>query len=406
MLGIVLLGVLLVLLLLPQALGASVPLQYNARSLVVRRVTTVATALGIALVVFVFAGSLMLGEGINRVLTESGRPDTVIVLRKGSDAELASAIGNEYLGLFRGPSQVSQAGGAIGEIVVIITSERADSSGVSNVLIRGTPPDGIAFRPELKLVSGRMPKPGTNEAIIGKGISGRFKGMAPGQSFELRRNRPLEVVGEFTAGGSSYESEVWGDLDVIRRSLGREGVVSSVRVRLNSAADFDGYRQAIEGDKRFSMKVMREADYYKKQSEQLSGFLGTMGLVAAILFSLAAMLGAAITMNGAVAHRTREIGTLRALGFSRFSVWLSFLTEAVVLSVAGGLIGILAVQLLSFVSVPIINFQTFSEIVLRFQAAPGVLAVSLLFSGIMGIIGGLFPAIRASRISPIEAMRA
>ncbi|HMG52633.1 MAG TPA: ABC transporter permease, partial [Kofleriaceae bacterium] len=263
--AIVITVVVLVLLVLPVLLRSTVPLGYNARSLLVRKITTLATALGIALVVFVFAGSLMLVEGVNRVLTAAGRSDTVVVLRKGSDAELSSAIGNDYLGLFRGPAQVSQAGGVIGEIVIVITAQRADGSGVSNVLIRGTPPDGYGFRPEIKLTSGRMPRPGTNEAIVGTGIAGRFKGIATGQSFELRNNRPLQIVGEFSSDGSAYESEVWGDLDVIRRSLGREAVVSSVRVRLNSPSDFDAYRQTIETDKRFSMKVMREADYYQKQ---------------------------------------------------------------------------------------------------------------------------------------------
>jgi len=382
-----------------------VPVQYNARSLLVRKVTTLVTAVGIALVVAVFAGSSMLQAGINRVLTASGRPDTVVILRKGSDAELSSAIANDYLGLFRGPAQVSQAGGVIGEIVVIVNGERGDGNGMSNVLVRGTPAGGIGFRPELKLTRGRLPKPGTNEAIVGRGISGRFKGIAPGESFELRRNRPLQIVGEFTAAGSSYESEVWGDLDVIRRALGREAVVSSVRVRLNSAADFDAYRQTIENDKRFSMKVMREADYYEKQSQALSGFLVTMGKVGAYLFSIAAMIGAAITMNGAVAHRTREIGTLRALGFSRSSILTSFLLESVVLSFAGGVLGIIGVQLMSLIQVPVINFQTFSEIVLRFQATPDMAVRALIFAVVMGLIGGLFPAIRASRVSPVEAMR-
>jgi len=347
----------------------------------------------------------MLQAGINRVLTASGRPDTVVILRKGSDAELSSAIANDYLGLFRGPAQVSQAGGVIGEIVVIVNGERGDGNGMSNVLVRGTPAEGIEFRPELKLTRGRLPKPGTNEAIVGRGISGRFKGIAPGESFELRRNRPLQIVGEFTAAGSSYESEVWGDLDVIRRALGREAVVSSVRARLNSAADFDAYRQTIENDKRFSMKVMREADYYEKQSQALSGFLVTMGKVGAYLFSIAAMIGAAITMNGAVAHRTREIGTLRALGFSRSSILTSFLLESVVLSFAGGVLGIIGVQLMSLIQVPVINFQTFSEIVLRFQATPDMAVRALIFAVVMGLIGGLFPAIRASRVSPVEAMR-
>ena len=383
-----------------------VPFRYNVRSLLVRRVTSLATALGIALVVFVLAAALMLGEGVNRVLTMAGRPDTVVVLRKGSDAELPSTIANEYLGLLRGPAQVSQAGGVIGELIVVVTPARSDGSGVSNVLVRGTPPEGIAFRPELKIVSGRAPKPGSNEAIVGKAISGRFKGIALGQSFEMRHNRPLQVVGEFTADGSSYESEVWGDLDYIRQAIGRNAAVSSARVRLNSPADFDAYRQLIENDKRFSLKAMREADYYAKQSEQTGGFLKGMGFAMAILFSLAAMIGAAITMNGAVAHRSREIGTLRALGFSRGAILTSFVLEAIVLALIGGLIGSALVLLLSFVTFPVLNFQTFSEIVIRFRATPAVFTSSLIFAAVMGLIGGLIPAIRASRVSPIEAMRA
>jgi putative ABC transport system permease protein len=383
-----------------------VPFQYNARSLLVRRVTTAATAFGITLVVFVFAATLMLGEGVDRALATAGRADTAIILRKGSDAELSSAIGNEYLGLFRGPPQVSQSGGVIGEIVVVITAEHADGSGVSNVLIRGTPADGIAFRPEIKIVSGRAPKAGTNEVIVGKSISRRFKGIGPDDSFDMRRNRPLQVVGEFTAAGASYESEVWGDLDFIRNSLGRQAVVSSVRVRLNSPADFDAYRQTIETDKRFSMKVMREADYFEKQSQATSGFLKGMGFAVAILFAIAAMIGAAITMNGAVANRSREIGTLRALGFSRWSILWSFLFEAIAIAVIGGAVGSILVLLLSLVSFPVMNFQTFSEIVISFRATPAVFVRALVFSGVMGLVGGLFPAIRASRVSPIEAMRA
>jgi putative ABC transport system permease protein len=382
-----------------------VPFRYNARSLLVRRVTTLTTAGGIMLVVIMLAGTAMCNAGLSRALTAAGRPDNVVILRKGSDAELSSAIGNDYLGLFRGPAQVSQAGGVIGEIVVVITAERSDGSGISNVLVRGTPPDGIAFRPELQIVSGRAPKPGTNEVIVGKAISGRFKGTAIGQSFELRRNRPLQVVGEFTANRSSYESEVWGDLDVIRRSLGREAVVSSVRVRLNSPSDFDAYRQVIESDKRFSMKVMREADYYEKQSAATGGFLLGMGYTASILFSLAAMIGAAITMNGAVAHRTREIGTLRALGFSRLSILTSFLLESILLAVIGGIVGSVLVLLLSFWEFHTMNFVTFSEIAISFQATPGVFVSALVFSVVMGLIGGLSPAIRASRVSPVEAMR-
>jgi putative ABC transport system permease protein len=383
-----------------------IPVQYNIRSLMVRKITTFATAFGIALVVFVFAAALMLGEGINRALGSAGRPDTVIILRNGSDAELSSGINNDLLNLLTArPEVAADKGGVIGEVVVIVTADVADGSGVSNVLLRGMPGGGFAFRPEAKVVSGRAPTPGSNEVLVGKAIAGRFRGIAEGQSFDLRRNRPLRVVGVFEAAGTAYESEVWGDVDVIRTSLGRSGAVSSARVRLNSPNQFASFRASIEADKQLGMKVMREADYYRKQSAQTSGFLVGMGTVIAILFALAAMLGAAITMNGAVANRTREIGTLRALGFSRLSILASFILEAIALAVLGGLVGTALVMLMSLVKFPVLNFQTFSEIVISFRATPSVVISSLVFSVIMGLVGGLFPAIRASRVSPVEAMR-
>jgi putative ABC transport system permease protein len=384
-----------------------VPFTYNVRSMMVRKVTTIATMVGIALVVFVFAASLMLGEGVNRVLATSGRADTVIVLRKGSDAELTSSITNEQLSLLRGRPEVAQtAGSVIGESVIIVTADLADGSGgISNVLVRGMPPEGMSMRPEAKIASGRAPTPGTNEVIVGKAIAGRFKGIAQGQTFDLRRNRPLVVVGTFTADGTSYESEVWGDLDVIRTSLGRSTGVSSARVRLTSKDSFDSFRASIEGDKRFNLKVQREPDYYKKQSEQTAAFLQGMGIAVAIMFSLAAMIGAAITMNAAVANRSKEIGTLRALGFSRKGILLSFVLEAIFLTLLGGLIGLAFVMLLSLVTFPMMNFATFSEIVIGFKATPNVVVSSVIFSMFMGLLGGLIPAIRAARVSPIEAMR-
>jgi putative ABC transport system permease protein len=385
-----------------------VPLRYNVRSLFVRKITTAATALGIALVVFVFAAASMLGAGIDRALGSSGRDDIAIVMRDGSDAELSSRVEGSHLGLIRDQSQVARTGGesVIGEVVIIVTAELAKGTGISNVLVRGTPPEGIDFRPEVKVVRGRRPQPGTNEVMVGAGIAGRFKGIAMGQQFELRRNRPLQVVGVFSADGSSYESEVWGDVDVIRTSLGREGMVSSVRVKLSSKDAFPAFRAALEADKRLGVQVMRESDFYKKQSEGTSQFLSGMGTIIAFMFSLAAMIGCVITMNGAVAHRTREIGTLRALGFSRLAILTSFVLEAMILAFIGGVLGLAIVVLVTqFITFPVMNFATFSEIVIRFVATPRVVISSLIFAVVMGLIGGIAPAIRASRVSPVEAMR-
>ncbi|MFN0248945.1 MAG: ABC transporter permease [Kofleriaceae bacterium] len=385
-----------------------VPIRYNIRSLFVRKVTTFATATGIALVVFVLAAALMLGEGVDRALGQSGRTDTAIVLRKGADAELSSSITGDALSMLRGNSAVATGapgGGVIGEVVLIVTAEITEGSGISNVLIRAMPADGMKFRPEAKIIAGRAPTPGTNEVIVGKGIRGRFKNLTIGQSFDLRRNRPVQVVGEFEANGTSYESEVWGDVDAIRSAVGRESAVSSARVRLTSASAFEGYRAAIEADKRLNLKVQREDEYFKAASEQTSSFLMGLGIAISILFSIAAMIGAVITMNAAVAHRTREIGTLRALGFSKLAILFSFVIEAVMLSLLGGAFGLVLVQLLALVSFPTMNWATFSEIVITFRATPGIVIGSLIFAMIMGLLGGIVPAIRAALVSPVEAMR-
>lgn len=385
-----------------------VPIQYNLRSLWVRKVTTIATAAGVALVVFVFGAALMLSAGVQKAMSISGREDTAIVLRDGSEAELPSSFSADLVNIIRDRPEVKQgaADGAVGEVVVVLTVDVTDGSGISNVMLRGVPPESYRFRPEVKIVSGRMPTPGTNEAIVGKAIVGRFVGVAEGKQFDVRNNRPLKVVGTFSAGGSSYESEVWTDVGVLRDSLGRPSVVSSARVRLNSKHDLQAFRTALEADKRLGVDVLRETAYYEKQSEQTAGFLQGMGTMFAVLLSFAAMIFASITMNGAVANRTREIGTLRALGFGQGAILFSFLLEAIFLATVGGAIGTALVMMMSLFTFSTMNFQTFSEIVITFTATPGVVIASLIFSAVMGVLGGIVPAIRASRVSPIEAMRA
>ena len=242
--------------------------------------------------------------------------------------------------------------------------------------------------------------------IIGERIRGRFEHVDLGQSFELRKNRPVTVVGVFTDGGSSHESEIWVDRDTLRSAFGREGAVSSVRVRLESAAKLDGFRVAVEQDKRLGLQVMRETTYFEKQSENLSLFIGVMGSLIAIFFSIGAMIGAAITMYAAVANRQREIGTLRALGFSRISILASFLAESTLLALAGGALGALASLGMGFVKFSMVNFASWSEVVFSFDPTPEILGRALLFALVMGIFGGFFPAVRAARVSPVVAMRA
>lgn len=387
-----------------------IPLAYNVRSLFVRKTTTFATAGGIALVVFVLSSSLMLAQGIRRTMVSAGAPDKGLVLRKGSDAELSSSIETKYKGLIlAAPGVKRDATGApvgAGELVVVIAMNKVDGDGqFSNVQVRGIEPASLALRPEVRMVDGRPPQPGTDEAIVGVGMLGRFEGLRVGSDFEIKKNRRIKVVGSFEAGGSSFESEVWTDIDTVRSSFGREGLYSSVTVQLESPSKFDGFRATVENDKQLGLESFRENAYYEKQSEGTSIFISALGITVAVFFSIGAMIGAMITMYGAVSQRVKEIGTLQALGFSRFSVLLSFLFESTLLALIGGALGAAASLLMSLVSFSMMNFATWQEVTFSFAPTPGILLGSAVAGGVMGILGGFFPAVRAARTSPIEAMR-
>ena len=385
-----------------------IPLRYNVRSLTVRKATTVATAFGIALVVFVLASALMLSAGVKKTLATSGRRDTAIVLRKGSDAELGSVVEDQNVGLILASPGVTTTAkpAGVGEIVVVGAMEKIGASGVTNVQTRGVTEDVMQFRPEVKLVDGRLAAPGADEAIIGQRIRGRFRGMEIGESFNLKKNRPVKVVGVFTADGSSYESEIWVDKEAVRSAYGREGVLSSMRVKLASASSFEAFKMAIESDKRLGLMALRESDYYERQSEGTSLFVGVMGTLIAVFFSIGAMIGATITMYAAVANRQREIGTLRALGFSRRSILASFLFESLFLALLGGALGTFAAMGMGFVKFSMMNYTSWSEMVFSFEPTGPILLKALGFAGFMGLAGGFFPAVRAARVSPVKAMRA
>jgi putative ABC transport system permease protein len=386
-----------------------IPIRYNVRSLAVRKATTLATALGIALVVFVLASSLMLSAGIRKTLGSSGRVDNAIVLRMGSDAELGSVVDESSVPLILAAPGVKsdEQGKPLGtsEVVVVAAMPKLGADGVTNVTIRGVPDNGARFRPEVQVVAGRPPKPGADEVMIGSRIRGRIAGLELGQSFELKKNRSATVVGVFDAGGSSYESEVWGDSELVRQAYHREGIYSSVRVQLESPTKFDAFRAGVENDKRLGLQAVRETTFYEKQSEGVAKFVGVLGTIVSVFFAAGAMIGAMITMYGAVASRQREIGTLRALGFSRSSVLTSFLIEAVMLAVVGGAVGAAASMLMGFVHFSMVNMASWSEMVFSFDPTARVLTTALIFACGMGLFGGLLPAVRAARTSPLKAIR-
>ena len=385
-----------------------VPIKYNVRSLMVRKRTTAAALFGLALVVWVFASALMLSAGLEKTFGRNSTPNDVVVLRKGSDTELTSGIQDKHANMVIAQAQqigsTKQPAG-VGEVVVVILLDKVGTGGVSNVTVRGVTDDALKFRPTVKIVEGQAPKAGSDEVLVGKAIRGRFAGLEMGKTFELKKNRPMKVVGVFEDGGSSYESEVWADIHNVRQAFGRDGYVSGVHLRLDDPSKFLTFKGLVEGDKQLGLVAMTEAEFVEKQSNQTKMVLTGIGLMVAFFFSIGAIIGAMITMNAQVAGRTREIGTLRALGFSRFSILFSFLVESATLAFFGGIIGAIFALGMQFFSLTMINMGTWSEIVFRFEPTPGIVIASLVVSIVMGLAGGFVPAVKAARISPIEAMR-
>jgi putative ABC transport system permease protein len=387
-----------------------IPISYNVRSLFVRKSTTLATIFGVTLVVFVLSASQMLANGVEKTMGHAGSADNAIVLRKGSDAELASSIDTSAVAIVKAAPGVKHGTDgsplATGELVMVIAGDRADAPGqVGNALVRGVTEDSYKLRPELHVTQGRLPKPGTNEVIVGKRIRGTFTNIDMGGTFELNKNRPATVVGIFEANGATFESEIWGDVDTLRAAFGRTSEASSVTVALQSKASFDAFAETVEHDKQLGLDAIREDKYYEKQSEGTGAFVNYLSGAIVFFFSIGAMIGAAITMFAAVANRRREIGTLRALGFSKFQVLTSFLFEAVLLALIGGIAGAGLSLFMTFASFSMTNFATWSEVVFSFDPSVKVVVVALVSGGLMGIIGGLFPAISAARTSPLVAMR-
>lgn len=387
-----------------------IPLRYNIRSLAVRKTTTIATAVGIGLVVFVLSSSQMLASGIKNTLGRAGDESRAIVLRKGADNEMSSNLEQRMLNLILADPNVkkdpSGAPRGVGELNVVIALEKPNSGGqVSNVTVRGVSENVLEFRKNVHVVAGRPVRPGADEVIIGQRLRGKFAGLDIGGSFELKKNLKVQVVGVFEAEGSSFESEVWCDVQIIRSSFGREGMLSAVTVELTSPTKFDAFRSAMESDKQLGLKAERETVYYEKQSEGTATLVTFLGGAIVFFFSIGAIIGAMITMYAAVSHRKREVGTLRALGFSRITILSSFLFESVLLALIGGAVGALASLAMGLVKFSMMNFNSWSEVTFSFDPSLPILVSSVVVGAMMGVFGGLMPALRAARTSPVEAMR-
>jgi putative ABC transport system permease protein len=384
-----------------------IPVSYSLRNLSTRRLTTFLTASGMALVVFVFAAILMLAEGLQKTLIETGSYDNVVVIRKGSESEVQSGI--ERLQASIVETQPEVAIGSKGqpllskELVVLINLPKRGSDKPGNVVMRGISESSFILRPQVKLIDGRMPRPGTSEIITGQSIAKRFKGVGIGETLR-HGTKEWNVVGIFDADNTGFNSEIWGDVDQLMQTF-RRPVYSSVIFKLRDSAEFDKVKSRIETDPRLTLEAMHETRYYEKQSEMMAKFLRSLGISLTIIFSLGAIIGAMITMYAAVANRTSEIGTLRALGFQKRSILIAFLIESLFLALAGGAVGLFFASFLQFFTISTMNWQTFSELAFSFSLTFEIASEALLFSLIMGLVGGLLPAVRAARMNIVEALR-
>ena len=388
-----------------------VPIVYNLRSLGVRRWTTGVTAVGLALVVFAFTTVLMLATGVRETLKATGSAENAKIIRKGSQNEVQSGMLPEHLRLLSSAPETAMGKDgkplASPELLVIIFAERENGKTAedgTNLDVRGIGPTGLELHPP-RALEGRMFTPGTSEIVVGKKLAGRFKGMELGGQVRFAR-RDWTVVGIMDQGGSAYDSEIWGDIDQFMDAFARRPAFSSVTLRLKDKHDVAALKSRVENDPMLStLEVQPEVDYWAAQSEATAKFVNIVGLFVVIVFSFGAILGAMITMYAQVAARTREIGTLRALGFRRRAVLVSFVAESVILGLLAGAVGCAGASLMQLASFTTMNFQTFAEMTFKFHMSAGVVIASFVFAIVMGFAGGLLPAMRAARMPIVRATR-
>jgi putative ABC transport system permease protein len=380
---------------------------YNLRSMTVRKGTAAMTAMGIAMVVAVFVMTLAIAQGFRSTLVASGSPQNAIVLRKGSTAETMSAVLRSDVPLLESLPQVARSADnralASPELVVAIALPRVTDNQPANVPVRGVGRKAFDVRDTLKIVEGRPFAQGMREINVGRLAVGRFKGLTLGSDVKFG-SAAWKVVGIFTADDASFESEIWGDVDLMMPAFQRGGY-QSVTVKLTDPSAFESFKTTVEADPRMYLQPQREQEYYAEQSKVMTTVIRVFGTFVTLILSIGAMFGAMNTMYAAVAYRTREIGTLRALGFSQMRIVTAFLAESVALALIGGVIGCILALPVHGLSTGTTNMASFSEVAFKFRITPALLAGGLLFAGLMGAAGGLLPAIRAARIPVARALR-
>lgn len=386
---------------------SAIPLTYNLRNIRVRWRMTVATVLGVALVVSVFVMVMALARGLKATYVSTGDERNLMVLRRGSTAESSSQIMREEVlrMKYHGAIERDGAGRPLfsPEIIVLIYLNRLGAPGGANVIVRGMGEMGFALRPQIRMLEGRLFQPGRRECVVSRRVADRFASCRVGERFRAGKG-DWTVVGIFEAEKTAYESEIWADADEVRDSFNRN-FYGAALLRPTSAAAGRQLKEDFEKDRVLSVRVLPETEYYKEQT-MTAGPIQFMGGFLATIMSIGAAFAAMNTMYAAVGARTREIGTLRVLGFKRRSIYASFLIESVVLALLGGLAGCLLSLPLNGVATGTIGFTTFAEVAFEFRITPELLGKGLIFAVVMGVLGGLLPARMAARKPVLEALKA
>jgi ABC-type antimicrobial peptide transport system permease subunit len=385
----------------------AVPIAYSIRNLSARKLTTLLTAGGMALVVFVFTAMQMLDAGLTKTLVQTGSPENMLVIRKGSETEVQSGVSRlqaavieSQQGIVRRPDGMPMVSK---ETVVLINLVKRGSNKPSNVVIRGMGEQGLGLRPQVKLTAGRMFTPGTSEIVAGASVARSFSGAGIGETMRFGQ-RDWTVVGTFDGGGTGFDSEIWGDVEQLMQAF-RRTAYSSVIAKLASDDDLARVNATIDSDPRLTLQAKRETVFYAEQSKALSDFLRIFGTALSVIFSLGAIIGATITMYASVANRVTQNGTLRAHGIGRRAILATFLLEALALGLVSGIAGVALASFIQSVSFSTTNFQSFAELAFNFTLTPAIAVKAILFACVMGIIGGFLPSVRAARMKIVDALR-
>jgi putative ABC transport system permease protein len=385
-----------------------IPFKYMLKNFKVRRLSTLITIAGSALVIFVFAAVLMLAHGLKKTLVSTGSPDNVVVVRQGANGEISSIIDGDTQNTVSTLPYIAKAADGspvISYQPVVIVNLSTPDGGLNNVTVRGVSQDIFTLHPDVKIIQGRTFNPLLHEVIAGSSVAKRYPDARLGGAIKLGTGY-WKVVGIFDNQGSGFDSEIWGDTHQIQDAFHRGNYVSSITLKLDSPSDFDKFKDALSLDKRLNQfEAKPEADYFAEQSEALATFIKILGIFVTVIFSIGAAIGAMITMYSEVANRTVEIGTLRALGFGRKSILIVFLIESILISLSGGVIGVILASFLQFVSITTLNYTSFSELTFSFVMSASIVKSSLIFAVVMGFFGGFLPSARAARLNIVNALR-